>query len=361
MIEFKTGNLLVEPVEALVNTVNCVGVMGRGVALQFKTLYPQNYKAYAVACQRKEVQPGKMFVVALGQLLLPRYIINFPTKRHWKGKSRMEDIDSGLQALVEEIQTREIQSIALPPLGCGLGGLSWAEVRPRIEAAFALLPQVRVVVFEPTSEHQTVRHNIATDTPKMTTGRAALIALIRRYLEGLLDPFVSLLEVQKLMYFLQEAGEPLNLQYEAHYYGPYAHNLRHVLKVIEGHWISGYASGGEEPEKQLALIPGASEKALAFLTARTEVLQRFDRVADLVDGFETPFGLELLATVHWLAVRQEHASPDQTVQQVYAWNARKQQFSERQIRLAYQRLIEKGWILRPGSKPGERQASTSSL
>lgn len=149
MIEYKTGNILREDAEALVNTVNCVGVMGRGVALQFKQTFPQNFKAYETACRRDEVQPGRMFVFETGRLTNPRWIINFPTKRHWRGNSRIEDIDSGLVALVEEIERRGIRSVAIPPLGSGLGGLQWAEVRPRIESAVTSLPGVRVVVFEP--------------------------------------------------------------------------------------------------------------------------------------------------------------------------------------------------------------------
>src|SRR5262245_17168573 len=133
MIEFKKGDILREDVEALVNTVNCVGIMGRGIALQFKNAFPENFKSYVAACNRNEVQPGRMFVFETGKLTNPRYIINFPTKRHWRGKSRIEDIDAGLVALAGEIRSRNIQSIAIPPLGSGLGGLAWAKVRPRIE------------------------------------------------------------------------------------------------------------------------------------------------------------------------------------------------------------------------------------
>ena len=151
MIEFKTGDILQADAEALVNTVNCVGIMGRGIALQFKNAFPANFKAYAAACERKEVQPGKMFVFETGTMTNPKYIINFPTKRHWRGKSRMEDIDSGLKALVEEIRARGIRSIAIPPLGSGLGGLNWTDVRFRIVEALRDFNDVQVIVFEPNS------------------------------------------------------------------------------------------------------------------------------------------------------------------------------------------------------------------
>ena len=133
MIELKNGDIFGEDVEALVNSVNCVGVMGRGIALQFKNLFPKNFKAYAAACKRGEVKPGRMFVHELAPLANPRYVVNFPTKRHWRGKSRIEDIDAGLFDLVRVIKELNIRSIAIPPLATNLGGLSWADVRPRIE------------------------------------------------------------------------------------------------------------------------------------------------------------------------------------------------------------------------------------
>jgi O-acetyl-ADP-ribose deacetylase (regulator of RNase III) len=149
MIETATGDILATNVEALVNTINCVGISGRGIALQFRNAFPANFKAYEAACKRGEVQPGRMFVFGTGQPTNPRFIINFPTKRHWRDKSRLEDIDSGLEALVLEVRQRGIQYIAIPALGCGLGGLRWSDVHPKIEGAFAALSNVRALLFEP--------------------------------------------------------------------------------------------------------------------------------------------------------------------------------------------------------------------
>lgn len=149
MMEIAHGDILTANAEALVNTVNCVGVMGRGIALQFRKAFPENFSVYERACERGEVRPGKMLVFETGLLTGPRYIINFPTKRHWKGKSRMEDIETGLPALLDEIKKRGIRSVAVPPLGCGLGGLDWNKVRPKIVHAFESLPEVRVLLFEP--------------------------------------------------------------------------------------------------------------------------------------------------------------------------------------------------------------------
>lgn len=344
MIDYKHGDILTEDAEALVNTVNCVGIMGRGIALQFKNAFPENFKAYAAACQREDVQPGRMFVYETGQLTNPRYIINFPTKRHWRGKSRMEDIDSGLKALAQEIRDRNIRSIAIPPLGSGLGGLDWAQVRPRMEEALRGFDDLRIIIFEPQGAPAADRMVHNRDVPKMTPGRAALVGLIHRYLGGLLDPFVTLLEIHKLMYFMQIAGEPLRLQYQKGHYGPYAENLRQVLRKIEGHLISGYADGGDAPDKQIELVPGAVQDASAFLEHHPETRARFDKVAELVEGFESPFGLELLATVHWLIQHESAATVHEVVARTYAWSDRKKCFSPRQIALAVDVLFHKNWI-----------------
>ena len=344
MIEHKIGDIFAEDVEALVNSVNCVGAMGRGVALQFKNMFPENFQAYVDACKREEVQPGRMFVFETGQLTNPRYIINFPTKRHWRGKSRMTDIESGLQALVDVIVEREIRSVAIPPLGSDLGGLDWADVRPRIEEALSGLDYLQAVLFEPGSAPADGRPNRSTNVPKMTPGRAALVSLMHRYLGGLLDPVVTLLEVDKLMYFLQVAGEPLRLNYQKAQYGPYAENLRHVLREVEGHLISGYADGGDAPGKLLELVPGAVEDSHRHLETQRETRKRLTRVADLVDGFESPFGLELLSTVHWVATENPTATEEEIVELTYAWDPRKRQFSPRQIGIALRTLSEQGWI-----------------
>lgn len=344
MIEFTSGDILKCEADALVNTVNCVGVMGRGIALQFRNAYPANFKAYAAACQREAVQPGRMFVFETGQLALPRFIVNFPTKRHWRGKSRLEDIEAGLADLVKVIRDKGIRSIAIPPLGSGLGGLDWNAVRPCIEHALGGLTDVRVLVFEPNGAPAADTMTHGREVPKMTAGRASLVELIQRYLGGLLDPFVSLLEVHKLMYFMQEAGEPLRLRYVKAPYGPYAENLRHVLNAVEGHLIAGYADGGDAPDKTLSLVPGAVEEAKGFLEQNQTSRDRFERVTRLVEGFESPDGLELLATVHWVMKREIASRHESVAQHVYAWNQHKRQFTPRQLDIAEERLKSQGWV-----------------
>lgn len=349
MIEYQSGDILNADTEVLVNTVNCVGIMGRGIALQFKKRFPDNFKAYAAACKREEVQPGKMFIFDTGEKLLnPRYIINFPTKRHWRGASRIEDIESGLDALAEEIRERKIRSLAIPPLGSGLGGLDWQQVRARMEAVLRDFDDVRIVVYKPHGAPEAERMVRNRKVPEMTCGRAALVSLIRGYLAGFLDPFVTLLEVQKLMYFMKIAGEPLKLQYTKGIYGPYANKLRHVLHAIEGHMLSGYADGGDLPHRELQLVPGALADARTFLKDQDETRTRLKKVSDLVEGFESPFGLELLSTVHWVVSKESSSSLDDVIAKTYAWNERKKQFSQRQIGLAFEVLQQKGWIKKTG-------------
>lgn len=348
MIEIAKGNILEADAEALVNTVNCVGFMGKGIALQFKQAFPANFKAYEAACNAGEVVPGRMFIFDNGRLINPRYVINFPTKRHWRGKSRISDIRSGLKALIADARRLGVRSIAVPPLGCGLGGLNWGEVRPMIEKAFSELPDVRVLLFEPVGAPDAKAMPIRTAHPHMTPARALFIKLMDAY--AALEYSRTLLEVQKLAYFLQEAGEPLRLKYEAGHYGPYAANLNKVLEVMEGHFIRGYGDS-QKPQAEIELLPGAVEEATDFLAGKTDSMARLERVSQLIEGFETPYGMELLATIHWVAHRggpnsQEPArDAAAATEQIHTWNPRKQQvFRPEHIRVAWTHLGQHGWL-----------------
>jgi hypothetical protein len=203
---------------------------------------------------------------------------------------------------------------------------------------------VRVRIYEPKGAPEAPNMHRSAKAPSMTAGRAALVELMHRYMRGLLDPSISLLEVHKLLYFMQEAGEQLKLRFVKAPYGPYAENLRHVLRAIEGYLVAGYADGGDAPDKPLMLVPGAVEEASAFLRANAGTRAHFDRVSELVDGFESPFGLELLATVHWLAKHEYVETIDDVVARTYAWNSRKKQFTPRQIGIAVNVLAGNGWI-----------------
>lgn len=346
MINIEKTDILKADVEAVVNTVNCVGIMGRGIALQFKKSYPNNFKAYEKACQLGEVKVGKMFVFETGQLTNPHFIINFPTKQHWKGKSKIEYIESGLDDLVRVIKHYNIQSIAIPPLGCGLGGLDWNVVKPLIEKRLADVSSVEVHLYEPGNTPAAAEMAKEIVKPPLNPSRASLLGLINSYLSGLMDPFITVLEVQKLMYFMQSAGQnELRLAYTKGRYGPYAHNLSFVLAKLEGHYIHGYKDGGDDPEKLLELVGNAGSEAHELLASSPDVMSRFDRVADLVEGFESPAGMELLATVHWVVNHEGALSLDEAIQKTHEWNARKKRiFEPRQIEIAYNVLHAKGWM-----------------
>lgn len=344
MIEYSKGNLLIANAEALVNTVNCVGFMGKGIALQFKQAFPANFTAYEKACSAHEVQPGRMFTFETASMINPRYIINFPTKRHWRGNSRIEDIESGLKALIEDVKRLGIRSIAVPPLGCGLGGLDWNMVRPMIEQAFSDLPNVQVFLYGPEGAPAAREMPVRTTRPKMTSARALFIKLMDQY--STLHYRRTLLEIQKLAYFLQEAGEPLRLRFEKGLYGPYAHSLNKVLEVLEGHYIRGYGDS-QKPDTEIELLPHAVDEANAFLAQRQESLKRLAQVSDLIAGFETPYGMELLSSVHWVGKHNEPVALDETVAAtaVQNWNERKRgMFQAQHVQVAWDRLKEQQWL-----------------
>jgi len=344
-IEYGQGNLLRAEADALVNTVNTQGVMGKGLALQFKKAFPEAFTKYAKACKAGEVVTGKVHVVPLLQLTSPRFIINFPTKESWRRPSKIEYIIDGLRSLNQQVRRLNITSIAIPPLGCGNGGLAWKDVRPLIVNAFGDLPNVRVLLFEPGPTPEAAEIIDRRPTPKMTPGRAAILSLMDQYVKTGYDYRLSLVEVQKLAYFLQEAGEPLKLSYRPYLYGPYADNLRNVLQNIEGHYTRGVADGNNSPATPLELLPGAASAAEMFLSNRSNTKERLKRVAELINGFETPFGMELLSTVHWV-MHHHGVKPDDlsdVISGVRAWNSRKSKMKDGHLQIAWTRLREQQW------------------
>jgi O-acetyl-ADP-ribose deacetylase (regulator of RNase III) len=343
------GDLLrQDDVDAIVNTVNCVGVMGKGIALQFKNKWPENFRAYEDACKAQQVRPGRMFVYDSGGLVKPNYIINFPTKDHWRGKSRIEFIRDGLRDLVTQIKRLHIRSIAIPPLGCGNGGLDWQEVQSLIVSAFAGLPEVDVRLFAPHGAPSAKSMEVRTTRPRMTPGRAAILKVLDTY--RALDYGLSRIEVQKLAYFLQEAGENLKLTFVKHQYGPYSEELRHALNRMDGHFIRGLGDGVVDAEIEPA--EDALKEADQFLaeSGHAALAQHVERVARLIDGFQSPYGMELLATVHWTMTREKTTSLDETLKAVRSWNSRKAQLMQpSHVQAAWERLTEQGWILKVGT------------
>lgn len=346
MVKLVKGNLLEADVDALVNTVNTVGIMGKGVALQFKQAFPENYKLYKRAVDAGEVTPGRMFVFRTGRLH-PQYIINFPTKRHWRGRSRLEDIQAGLVDLIRVVCEENIRTLAMPPLGCGNGGLDWDIVRPLIESTMSALPDVQVLLYEPIGAPDNEKMRIATKRPNMTQTRAALVLLLKNY--AMPGYRLSLLEIEKLAYFLQAAGQNMKLDFTKGHYGPYAEALNHVLQNMEGHYIRGY--GDRSRDASVRPLPEAVAEAESYVEDKPEARRNLQRVVELIDGFETPYGMELLATVHWLAKYETAVDeePEAAIRAVHSWNDRKRKtFSPNHIQIAWKRLKEQGWLQRTG-------------
>ena len=352
MIEEGRGNVLTADADALVNTVNTVGVMGKGIALQFKRAHPANYAAYRAAYERGELQIGRIFVFDTGRLGPGRYILNFPTKRHWRSGSRLEDIQAGLEDLVRVVRDLDIDSVAVPALGAGNGGLDWQDVRPLIAEAAGRIPDTRVVLFPPAGAPPAEAMPVGTARPEMTRGRAVLLIAVARYLAqaNTLESRtgVSELEIQKLAYFLQLFGLPLGLRFHRGRYGPYAENLHPVLQEMEGHQIIGY---GDRSAPVLDLRPvrvtgDGDAEAVSLLTGDEDAERTIDAVMGLIEGFETPYSVELLATVHF-ASRQDGVAGDDAAlsERVASWSLRKARlFTDEHVRLAAGRLRERDLI-----------------
>ncbi|HMW30431.1 MAG TPA: macro domain-containing protein [Plasticicumulans sp.] len=313
MITFTQGNLLEARVEVLVNTVNTVGVMGKGIALMFKERFAENFRLYATACKAGKVQTGRMFVTPVHELDGPRWIVNFPTKQHWRSPSRLEWIVDGLQDLRRFLLEHQIHSIAIPPLGAGNGGLEWTAVREQIELALGDIA-TEVLVFEPTRQYQNVAKR--TGVEKLTPARALIAELVRRY--WVMGMECSLLEIQKLAWFLERAIErhnpgnnPLNLQFTAHKYGPYANRLDHLLNNLDGSYLHcNKRISDADPFEVIWFDDERKDFLQTYLKTETKAYARaLESTTNLIDGFESPFGMELLATVDWLLTR-EGVAPD---------------------------------------------------
>ena len=352
MITFTQGNLLEARAEALVNTVNTVGVMGKGIALMFKERFGENFRQYAAACKAKDVQTGQMFVTEVHELDGPRWIVNFPTKQHWRKPSRMEWIVEGLQDLRRFLIEQQVKSVAIPPLGAGNGGLAWADVRPQIEQVLGDL-EIEILVFEPTKQYQNVAKRAGVE--KLTPARALIAELVRRY--WVLGMECSLLEIQKLAWFLERAIErfnpdsnPLDLKFSAHKYGPYANRLDHLLNNLDGSYL--HCEKRISDADPLDVIWFDDErKAVVQTYLKTEAkayAQALEATAALIDGFESPFGMELLATVDWLLAREGVAPTVPAVREgLRQWRGgedaagRKDRlFDDRALNIALERLTQ---------------------
>lgn len=349
MITYKTGNLLAAQVEALVNTVNTVGVMGKGIALQFREQFPENYKQYRAAVKNGELRIGRMFVTEMQRVDQLRYIINFPTKQHWKASSQMAYIREGLQDLRRVLAEKNIRSVAIPPLGCGNGGLNWNEVRPLIEAALADL-DMEIVLFEPSADiAERLEKESQPRSAELTPTRAMLLYLLYRYRH--LGEYASEFAAEKLMYFLQRLGErQLKLDFQKHHYGPYSGKVRHVLYKLNGEYITGMAQKNNRPFEILTLVPDRKQEVERYLASAIgkEEKKRLEALSGLIEGFQSPAGLELLASLDFLI--REKNSTDKAVLYgaLQAWSPRKKRiFTDYQVGVGLQRLLQYKEVLYP--------------
>lgn len=342
-IHIRSGDLLTEPSEAVVNTVNCVGVMGKGIAEQFKKKWPANYRAYKKVCDKKSLSPGSMFIFDLGGIGGgPKYIVNFPTKLHWRQPSKVEYIEEGLRELVKQIQILNIRSIALPPLGCGNGGLKWEAIKPIIQNAFESLPDVEVTLFAPSDAEVTPKTATPTKRPPMTPSRAAVLLVFSVYKQ--MQYTLGRIEAHKLAYFLQESGEPLKLNFEPHTYGPYSETLKHVLTRMDGHFLHYVDNNPATNEIIVDKKSLIEAQEITNTKASTALKKRVERVSRLINGFETPLGMELLATVLWVMKKDGLTKFDDVVSAVHAWSERKKTVLKvDDLRLAWQRIRRNRW------------------
>ena len=324
MITYTQGNLLEAQADALVNTVNTVGVMGKGIALMFKERFPLNMAVYAQACKQGDVTVGKMFVTETGELMGARWIVNFPTKQHWKAPSKMAWVEEGLLDLRHFIIENNVRSIAIPPLGAGNGGLNWHDVKPLIERILGDLTDVDILIYEPSTQYQNVSKT--TGVQILTPARALIAELIRRY--WILGMECSMIEIQKLAWFLQrtieQQGLPnhLKLSFEANYYGPYARNLNHLLNALDGYYLKAEKRVPDcKPLDVIWFNQDQAEAVSAYLRNEGKTyLPALEQATRLIDGFESPFGMELLATVDWI-ISQTDCEPtvDGIKQQMGKW------------------------------------------
>jgi len=339
-ITFKSGDLFLDKAEALVNTVNCVGIMGKGIALDFKRRWPENYKAYKKACDAKVLRPGSMLIFELTNLFgksEPKFIVNFPTKDHWRAKSKLEYISEGLDALVSDIKRYKIKSIALPPLGCGNGGLDWDVVRPMILEKLSVLDDVSVSIYAPLNESDDPEY---VDTNlKMTQGRAIFLKSIAE-LETSFGGVLDRLSLQKIAYFLQVMGVPLNLDFTKNLYGPYSEALKKAIVALE---VDYKLIAGFQTDREAHVTPAGFAAAEDYLKNDEKSEAVIDNLTKLVDGFETPYGLELLSTVHKLATTSGVGNNDIKFiasEMVALEKNKRNVFPEDEIRVAFHRLKE---------------------
>ena len=338
MIKFLTGNLFESEAEALVNTVNTVGVMGKGIALQFKNLFPSNYKVYKEACKNEALKTGNLLVtvdqnISTGE----KVIINFPTKKHWRQPSEYTFIESGLEELAKLIKDKPIKSIAIPPLGSGNGGLQWVKVKAMIKEKLSGIKDVSIEVYEP---NVNIKEHLKKERVKLTPARSMLLYMLYHLVEN--GELVSEFSSEKICYFLQRFGAKkyFKLDYQPNYYGPYSGKVRHVLNYLNGSYILGYAAKDKKPFEALDLIVDARKDVENYINQDAELREITAVTSDFLEGYYSSFGLELLSTVDYISNKNKTNNIDFIRQELASWSNRKKTLfsNQKYIEISIQHL-----------------------
>lgn len=320
MIKYITGNILDSSAQALVNTVNTMGVMGKGIALQFKKAYPNNYKTYEKACMSKEVLVGKMFVTVDSNTTTgERIIINFPTKTNWRKPSEYKYIEEGLEDLVKVINDKSIKSIAIPPLGAGNGGLNWEKVKKIIEKKLEHL-NVDIYVYEPSLQ---IQEHLMKERVKLTDARALLLYVLYDLVKN--GEYVSEFSSEKVCYFLQKFGAKkyFKLEFEPKFYGPYSGKVRFVLNAINGSYLMGFSDMNKKPFEPLTLLPNAYETVKNYIESNKELLEIVNKTIVFLKGFYSDFALELLSSIDYISTKENTLDKQTISKGLEKWSGRK--------------------------------------
>ncbi|MFN8254493.1 MAG: macro domain-containing protein [Bacteroidales bacterium] len=339
-MKYIKGNLMNARVQALVNTVNTVGVMGKGIALQFKESYPENFRFYATACKRKELKPGKLLVFKEQTLSGEKIIINFPTKTEWYQKSKYEYIEEGLKDLVNVISQYQIQSIAIPPLGCGNGGLKWEKVKSMIEQYLGALKDIEILIYEPNVEVKELLKKEETKKESKLTPARAMLLYSMFYYESLGEQS-SLFVANKLAWFLQRLGENLRLKFEASHYGPFSVQVGHVLHYLNGKYLKGLEQNNTKAFETIELNYSTFDEIKKYINheLKPEQFQRLQELNQLIDGFQSALALEILATVDYLRKEKNTTDENEIISYVRNWSSRKRNlFLDKYIQIANNHL-----------------------
>lgn len=320
MIIYKKGNILESEAEALVNTVNTQGVMGKGIALQFKNAFPSNYKVYQDICRNGNFQIGDLLIVEENGLISgKKTIINFPTKTSWRKPSEYSYIEKGLEKLVQVIEDKKFNSIAIPPLGSGNGGLNWEIVKKMIEDKMSHLP-IDVFIYEPNSQ---ITEKLKKERVQLTDARAMLLFMLYKLVAN--GEFVSEFSSEKICYFLQRFGakEHFKLDYKPNFYGPYSGKVKYVINYLNGSYIMGYSSMDKKPFETLDLVSDGFEKVEGYILSKPELVEIVNRTESFLDGFYSEFALELLSTVDYISLNKDTFDLEIIKNELEGWSERK--------------------------------------